>query len=373
MYGMEDANVLNCGVEEAYEIKERLLELDDLKNRSARLAEETKQRTKQIDSRRKAEESEINSTISRRRTESTATLNATLTKAQDRLKAAKSDRDKAKKGLVANRIGEETKDLHEEVRARREDIKTIFQRNNLPMLFNNKYFFTLFFPEGIFDYLIIFATVVVTFALPVILFLLLTNPVERKTWVIVLIYVGLFAAVVGIAYGIIRKTRNLKNLPHYHDAKSLFQKIDDLKRRIKNAEDGIRKDTDESVYDLGEHDGKIKDIEAEIDKILEDKTKTLNDFESRIKVDITNEIHARYAEELDQEVLALDDAKKEKTEVDADLNRLTLDISKKYEVYLGKENLTVPMMDQFIEVINNGLANTIGEAIDYSKKQSPIT
>lgn len=370
---MEEVNVLCGGIEVAYEIKERLLELDDLKNRSARLNDETKQLAKTIESKRKAEESEISATVSKRRTDSTASLNAAFDAAQARLKKAKADRDREKSKLVAARIGDETKDLHEEVRVRREEIKTIFQRNRMPGIFNNKYFFTLFFPEGIIDYLIIFLTVAVTFALPVILFLLFSDPADRKVWLIVLIYVALFAAVVGIAYVIIRKTRNADNLPHYNDAKSIYLKVDDLKRRIKKAEDGIRKDTDESSYDLSEQDSKIKDIEAEVDKILEDKTKTLNDFENRIKQDITDEIHTRYAEELDQSQLALNDARKELTEVDADLNSLTLEISKKYEVYLGKDNLTVPMMDAYIEAINNSFANTIGEAIDYYKKQSPIT
>ena len=45
---MDEENILNGGAEVAYEIKERLLELDGLKNDSARLNKEIAELTKEI-------------------------------------------------------------------------------------------------------------------------------------------------------------------------------------------------------------------------------------------------------------------------------------------------------------------------------------
>jgi len=370
---MDDVNILGGGVEVLYEIKERLLELDDLKNRSAKLDEDIKSLTKTIEVKSKAEENEIASTISKRRTESTLTLNASLDKAQQRLKKAKSDREQSKNQKVTERIKNDTAGLHEDKRAVKEEINAIFSKHGILRLINNKPFFTLFFPNGILDFAIIAGVIAAIFTLPALLFLLFTNPETRKVWILVLIYIGLFALVVGISYITIRKTRSQEYYEALRDAKAHYQKIDDINRRIKKAEKAIRKDSDESQYDLSEHDEKIKGIEEEVDNILEDRKKTLADFEGRIKQNITDEIHTRYAEELDQARASLAEKTTEQTEVDADLNRLSVDIAKKYEVYLGKEHLTVPMMDELIAIINDSEASTVGEAIEYCNKRSAIT
>lgn len=370
---MDDVNILGGGVEVLYEIKERLLELDDLKNRSARLEEETKSLAKTIEVKSKAEENEIALTISKRRNESTLTLNASLDKAQQRLKKARSDREQSKNQKVTERIKNDTAGLHEDKRAVKEEINAIFSKHGLPGIINNKAFFTLFFPNGIIDFAIIAGVITAIFTLPALLFMLFTNPETRKIWVIVLIYIGIFALVVGLAYLAIRKTRNPNYFDALRDVKKHYQKIDSINVNIRREEKRIRKDSDESQYDLSEHDEKIKVIENEVDNILEDRKKTLADFEGRIKQNITDEIHTRYAEELDQARTSLAEKTTEQTEVDADLNRLSVDIAKKYEVYVGKEHLTVPMIDELIAIINDSEASTVGEAIEYCNKRSAIT
>lgn len=369
---MSEGNILSGGVEVLYEIKERLLEIDDLKNRSARLQDEVKGLKKQIEVQKKAEESEISSTVTKRRNESTSTLNAQLDNAQQRLKKAQGDRDKSKNEKVENHVREATSDFHKEIRVRKEEIDAVFMKNRIPGIYKNKLFFTLFFPNGLLDYLAIFGLSVAILGLPSLVYFLFIPEGTRQIWVLILIYLVIALAGFLYIYLSITKVRR-KYTKQLADVKNLYSKNTDTKRRIKQTSEKIRKNSDESGYDLSEFDNKIAGIEKEIDRLLDEKKKTLADFEDRVKQDITADIHSRYAQELDQAQLSLNDATKEQGEVEADLNALTVDISKKYEVYIGKEALSVPMIDEYIDIINNSEAATIADAIEYKKKQSTIT
>jgi len=46
-----------------------------------------------------------------------------------------------------------------------------------------------------------------------------------------------------------------------------------------------------------------------------------------------------------------------------------MDMSQNYEAYLGKENLKVSVIDSLIEIIDNGGALNISEALEAYKKQ----
>ena len=64
----------------------------------------------------------------------------------------------------------------------------------------------------------------------------------------------------------------------------------------------------------------------------------------------------------------MEQTREEKHTVDSELSELTVKISKNYESYLGKEVLSVNVIDSMIEIMNNGNAETIADALDYYKK-----
>ena len=105
-----------------------------------------------------------------------------------------------------------------------------------------------------------------------------------------------------------------------------------------------------------------------IDRIVEEKKNALNIFENQTKRDISNDINSRYAPEIEADDKALEQTREEKHTVDSELSELTVKISKNYESYLGKEVLSVNVIDSMIEIMNNGNAETIADALDYYKK-----
>ena len=167
---MEEGNILSKGVYILYEIKEDLERNDELKEKEAKLAEEEKRFSKQLDTAKKAEASEINSTISKRRSEIEASFDSQLNKVRTSMKKEQSRRASAKNTGVTKRIEDETQDLREEIRVNKANIKSLFSKNDIPSIFESKFFLSLFIPNGLGEYGIILLTVLVLLSLPLLVF-----------------------------------------------------------------------------------------------------------------------------------------------------------------------------------------------------------
>ena len=364
---MEENNILNKGVYMLYEIKDDLARNIELKEKAAGLADNEKKMVKRLDTARKNLASEINGTISKRRGEIESTFNNQLNTNRTRLKKAQAKRTSAKNSKVSKRIEDETEDYREEIRSHKEDIRSIFSRNDIPAILNNSYCFAMFMPSSLGDYGAIGLTMLCVLILPVIIYNLLLPDALAKPVFMVLLYILFLGIFVGLYY-FIRKNVYVAKKREMKEASRCRNKIADLKRRIAKKEQKIRKDSDESGYELEKFDTEINDIQQQIDRIVEEKKNALNIFENQTKRDISNDINSRYAPEIEADDKALEQTREEKHTVDSELSELTVKISKNYESYLGKEVLSVNVIDSMIEIMNNGNAETIADALDYYKK-----
>jgi len=138
-------------------------------------------------------------------------------------------------------------------------------------------------------------------------------------------------------------------------------------KKIRDIRKGIRNDSDESVYGLEQYDTELEEIEAEIRKIAEEEKEALNNFEKVTATELTNGIKERYQEELSSLRTSLDTISAEQKKAEEKVKELALMLSKQYESYLGKENMTVERLDRLILRIEKGEAATIGEALALEK------
>jgi len=152
--------------------------------------------------------------------------------------------------------------------------------------------------------------------------------------------------------------------------KEMFSEIKGLRADIRaNRRDmakiarRIRKDKDESEYNLDRFDDEMKDITDEIHRILEEKKEALIDFEKDAKNVLADGIREKYSEELDGQKKYLATTREEQRAAAARAKELSLLIAKKYEPYLGKENLSLDIIDQMEVRLDSGAAKTIGEAL----------
>lgn len=362
---VETGNILNAGAEVLREIKARVLELDELKVRVGDLSEKQQQLDKEIGAKQKAMDSEISSVVTKRRAEVEKSFDETIEQTRTRLKSVKAKRDKFKGTKVDERVSAETAELNEQIRGLKQDVRGIFSREHISRIFNNNYFFTMYMPDGLGDFLIILLSVVILLALPFGVYRFLPET-AKKPIVLVAIYAGVIVLAL-LIFTLIFKCVKEKHAEALKQAKLLRDKIERLKKRIRKMEKSIRKDKDESQYGLEEYDEELSGLEHELDDVISRKKQALSEFENTAKKDITEEIKARFSEELERMKSENAAAYKQQAEAESKIKSLSVDISSKYETYLGKENLSVPMLDSLTDIIDKGNAKNVAEAITYYK------
>lgn len=362
---VETGNILNAGAEVLREIKARVLELDELKVRVGDLSEKQQQLDKEIGAKQKAMDSEISSVVTKRRAEVEKSFDEAIEQTRGRLKSVKAKRDKFKGTKVDERVSAETAELNEQIRGLKQDVRGIFSREHISRIFNNNYFFTMYMPDGLGDFLIILLSVVILLALPFGVYRFLPET-AKKPIVLVAIYAGVIVLAL-LIFTLIFKFVKEKHAEALKQAKLLRDKIERLKKRIRKMEKSIRKDKDESQYGLEEYDEELSGLEHELDDVINRKKQALSEFENTAKKDITEEIKARFSEELERMKSENAAAYKQQAEAESKIKSLSVDISSKYETYLGKENLSVPMLDSLTDIIDKGNAKNVAEAITYYK------
>jgi len=362
---MGDVNILNGGIEVLSEIRGSLLHLETMKKTSAEQAATRQALEKEIASKQKAMDKEIETTVSKRVDELEQSFDSQIDKTKSRIKAEKARRDKTKDEKVSQRIGAETADQHEEIRSIKQEIKGTFTKDHIWSLFNTRYFFALFLPGSISDYLLILLTVIVLAGLPLGLYFLLGL---TDYWILVAMYAAELLVFGACFFLIFKKVRN-KHLTALREATVLREKIRDTKKSIKAKASSIRKDRDETGYGLEGFDRSISELESTLTTIVEQKKIALASFENSTKPDIINEIRVKYVDDIEDLKKQNEEAARVQKEADDEISSVTMDISQNYEAYLGKENLKVPVIDSLIDIIKTEGALNISEALEAYKKR----
>lgn len=365
---MGDFNILNGGVEQLNEIRGCLLHLDQTKKTSAELASRQAQLEKDIAAKQKAMDKEIDSTVSKRNAELEDSFDSQIDKTKSRIKETKNKRDKAKGEKVSERIGVETADQKEEIRSIKQEIKGVFTKDKISRLFNTKYFFALFLPSSISDYLLILLTVLLLVGIPLGAYTFFVPETSKNIWLLIGIYAVVAVVFFGLFFLIFKKVRG-KHLVALRRATELRERIANVKKSVKKTTSNIRKDDDETSYGLESFDSELSELDTVLSGIVEQKKQALAQFENSTKQDIINEIRIKYVDDIEALKRENEEAHRLKKEADDDISATTMGISQNYEAYLGKENLCVSVIDTLIGFINNGNANNISEALDFYKKQ----
>lgn len=362
----EDVNILNGGIEQLNEIRAQLIKLEEAKNYNQELTAKQRQLSKDIATREKAMESEISSTVAKSQAVVEKTYDEQIAKTREKIKAVKAKRDKYKGTKVDERVTDETADLREQKRALKQDLKGVFTRQHLSRIYNTGYFFSLFMPNGIGDFTVIFLTIVLVLAVPELIYFLL--PVAAKK---VIVLVGLYVVVVLLSiwvFSLIFKNVRTKYLDSFREARDIRAKIKQTRKAISKKEKTIRKDKDESGYGLEKYDSEMAELDLDIERIVNEKKQALTDFENQTKKNIVDEIRARFVPETDSMKAQNESAYAEQCNAESTIKNLELEISNRYTAYIGKTYLTVGTIDSLIEIINGGDAVTISDALTHYKQ-----
>jgi hypothetical protein len=356
-----DNNILSNGIEQLGIIKSKLIELNTLNEEQITLEIAEKRKGIEIEKKEQKIFKEIRNVISQRRLEIEYRMNEQIENIENKIKDVRVNKEKTKKKAIVERIDNETVDYRSEEEELYIGGKSIFTKENIPFLYNNRLFFALYFPKGIVDVgIIIMTTFIAFFVLPLlfyygffagmnVIYLALCN------FVGIVFFGGLYLWLGKIKY---------KHIEALNRVSDMRQLIIDNKKNQRKIKKSIKNDVDESIYGLEEFDKEISSLEMTLSNLLEQKEKALLDFDSITAQDIKSQINSKYEQELQamkSEYSKIYQQNKEQLEV---INKLAIEISSNYEVYLGNALLTVEKIEQLEEIINSDQAGTIAEAIE---------
>ncbi len=347
------------------EAKTAVQELDSLQSQHDQLAKQSRQSQKQLENMKKALEDEISRTTKERLDEITSSYDDEIDKGREQIKKIRNQREKAKDQGIRERIAEETSELRDKNRSLKMEIRTLFSKDHVPGFCNNGYFYALFYPRKFMDYLQLLLTAVICFLLiPCAIYLLVPG---RRFFLLAVIY---FLCIVIFGGAYIAIGNRMKDI-HGETLKkglSLRESIAANERKISSITKEIRRDKNESSYDLDKYDDEISQIDQNLSDITAKKKEAVDTFESVTKNIISDEIKDSYKdkiEDLDNSCTALKDQLKELEDSIRDKN---LDITDKYGSYISKDFMKPDRLDALAQIMENGTAASLSEAMQQYRK-----
>lgn len=360
---MAGENILTGGLEECRQLRSDVSELYASRTRSTDAENSAAQTEKAIKTKEKQISDEINAATKKRQDEIGKSYDDEIAKLKSRSRKVKTKKGKTKRKEVALRIRRETTDEREKERQLKLEIRSVYKKENVSAVYNTKLFYSLFMPHYLSDIPVLLLTLVIALlAVPSAVYYLAFPEKWQTTLGLMLMYFG-FALLYILLYVVILNVTKGAHKDMFSEIKGLRAEIRANRRDMAKIARRIRKDKDESEYNLDRFDDEMKDITDEIHSILEEKKAALIDFEKDAKLVLADGIREKYSEELDGQKKYLETTREEQRTADARAKELSLLITKKYEPYLGKENLALDIIDQMEARLDSGAAKTIGEAL----------
>lgn len=358
---MENA-ILYAGTDELNTIKEHVMEQTGYQERNAELLKEEARLEKLLTGKERELSEEIESTLKKRKAEIMSSYEEQLNTFGNRRKKIKARKEKEKGIKVSERIKEETEELRKANESLQINIKANLKKNKTPGFCNSSLFYAMFLPKTMGEFCIMACSVLfVFFALPLGIYRLFLAK-HVGVWALALVYVAdLF--LFGGLYLLVNNKVKEKHREVLTENRRLRQEREKNRKEIHSIQRQIRQDTDESAYGLERYDDELNEVEAEIRRIAEEEKEELTKFETGTSMEIAADIKNRYQEELDALRAKVQEVSEEQKRVEEKVKELSLMLSKQYEIYLGKDMLTVAKLDRLIKRIETKEASNIGEAL----------
>lgn len=363
-----EQNILSGGLDDLLLIKNKIVELntyrdkrDDLSSRESSLERLIKVKEKEI-------ADEITSTIRKRKDEIESAYNSQIESTRQRAKKIKNKKEKSKSEKVSQRIDEETAGLREEARLMKQEIKDLFRMNKIPRIFNNRLFYSIFTPKGLGDFgIILLVIIILLIGLPYGIYAKFLS--GRNMILLFLVYVAI-VIVFGGAYLLIENNVRARYAKAFQRISQLRVALRLNRRKINNIENSILKDKDESIYNLDNFNEELNELENEIKILTEQKKEALNVFETSTKQIIKDEITAMHQDELNSLKKEYGTVYVDGKETEENIKNISMDITNNYEMFMGKEFMSVEKLDSLYNIMVDQNLNTISEAIRYYKGES---
>ncbi len=346
--------------------REAVSELSVAEDREKQMEADRQKLTRSLESETKQMTDAVSATIKKRRQEINSSYDDEMGKVQERLKKARAKREKAKNQGIKERIAEETSELHEYNRELRDRMRATFRRDHAPGFCRSRLYFSLYYPRWAKEVLRLLLFVVIAFlALPWGIYMLLP---EQKTLFLILIYLADILVIGGLYVTIGNRTKT-HHLEALREGRQILDQIYVNDKKIRVITGSIRKDKNESQYDLKKHDDEIAKLEQEYDEVAARKKEALLVFENVTKNILQDEIETPYRAKIEEMQGKLEELKGQLTATMAELQQKRMDIANDYAGHLGREFLDPFKLQDLSAIVREDQADTITEAIEVYRKK----
>lgn len=316
---------------------------------------------------------EISSTISKRRSDLDARYNKQLTSLSNERKAVEAKKSKKKTQQMNENVKDSTKGLRKENSNYKDNLKYTLKENNVPSFCSSKLFYIMFMPSGISEILICLGIFAVGVALlPALISLIFRvtvfsdmAPYDLKLWTIIVAAACIILFI--LIYVLIYINVKVRNIDVLRQTREMMTRINLNNKNIESIKKSITSDLDESKYDLREFDSKIAEIDEKQEALNYDRKNDLANFDEKVKHEIQEEIESRRIPKLTEMQSNLAELQAAVKELQDKSDALSTDISRRYAVYLGEDMCRSDKLDKLIQIMEDGDASTVSEAVSVYK------
>ncbi len=361
---MGDNNILNGNAQTLKEILTKWEEHEKTVSEVELLLSKLRGLNRDIDAMDKRVKAHTDSAIKKQRDEIVSDMDKAIAKESDKLKKARSERDKALAKGKASRIEDETETLRNDNERLNAELKGITRANKLLPICRSKLFLALFATKGLAE-IAIFAVsfLVSTCILPYLVFLLLPS---NEPIVLAVIYC-VFWIVISSIYLFINNRVKLNKWDVFKNIRLYRLKIEQNKKHILKIKVAISKDSDEGAYNLEDFNARISEAEKAVAELTAQKEAALTEFENVTKRVIIEAIEEPTRAERARLVKEQEKTKEELAGKEEKEKQEKAMLSE-YESSLDKKLINRDALIALIRIIEEGNAQSVSQAVTYYKE-----
>ena len=351
--------ILDCGLEKIDEIIGVVKESDNYKKRLLAIKLSSQRMEKELSFLHKKIEAKKKSEIETRRAELEKSFNDEISANDKNVHLRKNEKKRALKAAIDVKIAKEEDKIKIEQQKLNESIIDILKSRNVPKMCCNSVYKALYFPRTLKDYGILFISLIVAFgAIPNLACVFLPLPALAKAFIYLAIAI-FFLFLYGYFYfkSKIKYADVFNEVRHLYDLDAL---LDSKRLKLKK---NIKKDGEISEYNLSSFDEEIKAINEEIGRLSNVKELELKKFDEQTSREIIREIDKSFEAEIAAKNKEIEDAKSEFDNISLKQKDLLVIMASEYEVPLGKENLNLKKLQKIKQMLEEGKAASIGDAL----------
>ncbi len=363
---MADNNVFNLGADYLLNAQDALRTLEDNKRQLNDNRQNEKKIKKNIVVEEKSIQDEIGATIKRRKEELAASYDKQLDGVHVKVRETQVKRDKRKNKYVSQRVEDETAEINEMNRQLLVEMKTLFKQKKVPAFCASPIYFSMYMPKRFMEFvgLIIFALIAVVLVPALVYMSLRTKPL------VLVIALTTALLVEFVIYFSVFCMTMLRHRDTLLESGKIRNQIHANKKQMKAVKNSIKKDKDESNYDLEKYDNRLAELEEEAKQIGSEKQVALTEFEQTSKALVVEEIEKRRCPKVIEMKETLKRLTSESAELEKIVKQQSLEYTQNYAQYLGASLSKAEGLADLISIMAEGDTKTVGEAIAVYKGSS---